>query len=298
MASYLVMKNNLLRSINRKVVFLISFLLPMLLCMLSGAINQLSETSVRIGVLGLKEVTKEEKEQTEMILKKSRNVSFAEADEKCRNTDLILGKYQLVIDVSDLFEKGELTTDSNYSKDYEDSMKQVFESAILSKKAADLSIFDEGGTTKEERAVAFLVTIFLIFATLYMSEAIKDKARGVTERVSYSPASRFSYGWGYDAYVFIMVKVQAVLACIVMQLLYHPSDNLLWILVIPIFIALVSTVYAKIICKITNSDASANITSSSLAAVCSLIGGTFIAVEHMPKILQYASVIRFAGGWS
>lgn len=291
MASYLVMKNNFQRSINRRGVFLITLLLPILFCLIAGAVNEWSETSVRLGVLGMENVTEKQREQTKEVLLESKNVTFEEADRDSVNTDLITGKYQMVADVRELFTKGVLQVDSNYSKEYEASLQQMISDGILLREAVDLSVFDEGATTKEERAVAFLVTIFLIFATLYRSEAIKDKANGLAERVHCSGVSRFAYGWGYDAYVFLMVEAQAAAACLVMQLVYAPSSSFLWILVIPSFIALVSTVYAKVICKLASSDASANITASSLAAVCSLLGGTFVAVENMPRILQFASVV-------
>ncbi|QHQ60931.1 ABC transporter permease [Anaerocolumna sedimenticola] len=62
------------------------------------------------------------------------------------------------------------------------------------------------------------------------------------------------------------------------------------------FIAVVACLYAAFLCGVIKNDMNANISASGLAVILSLLGGTFVAVENMPKVFQimsFASPIRW-----
>jgi ABC-2 type transport system permease protein len=61
--------------------------------------------------------------------------------------------------------------------------------------------------------------------------------------------------------------------------------------VIGVIIAGIATMFSTLICLASKSEMQANITASSLAAVMSLLGGTFIAIESMPRLLQVISLV-------
>ena len=55
------------------------------------------------------------------------------------------------------------------------------------------------------------------------------------------------------------------------------------------FILVVSNLYGIVVTRISKSEMMAGILGSSGAALFSLLGGTFVAVEQMPHFLQLMS---------
>ncbi|HBG8836756.1 TPA: ABC transporter permease, partial [Clostridioides difficile] len=95
---------NLKRNINKRIVFLVTLLFPIIIVILGVLANYISKPFFNIGILDeyknervLKESEKRTYENTIMALENTQGINTKIADFKTIKTDIITGKYSAVI---------------------------------------------------------------------------------------------------------------------------------------------------------------------------------------------------------
>lgn len=291
MGIYLVMINNIKRSLNHKVLLVITFLLPVILCMIAGSVP-FGKVSLRIGIVTLNrtEVTKE-MEALYQILDQTEGIKYEEAKEKTIHTDLIIGKYHAILDLRNNSEKEPFELISYQNDEKKLALQEVLMNGIL-QGGVSLNGLKKDGFSLTERSMALFLTLFLIFSSIHASTIIRDKHNGTFARYRFAKRNHTGYILGYFLHAFLITYVQILLCMISLFILQKGFTlTLMETLVTSLVITLIATIIAVFICYNCQSEVQANITTSSFAAIMSLLGGTFIAVEAMPGLLRILSVI-------
>ena len=255
MVSYLVMKNNIKRLFQKKSTYLLMVLIPVVLIFTGSLSVRMEDKQFRVGILGSNAYVISMAEQLEGM----ENVQYEVADEKTINTDQIMGKYHIILDEN----KG----DSGLTK---------------------LEKVSKQGTNKEmvllsarQRMASMLLTIYMIVATLYGMKFLQDKREGVVERVMFSGGTRCSYLMGCFLSSTIVTGIQLVIILPGWSLFDHNfTFSTVEIVQLFLFTLMISNLYGILISMISKSEMMAGILGSSVAAVCSILGGTFVAIDR------------------
>ena len=302
MECFPVMKNNLKRYYRHKTLFVITFLLPLILCVLFGLID-FDEVSLRVGVLSVEELT-ENSEPKEgdyrdilyQVLNQSKGITFSKAKEESLNMDLMTGHYQVILDCSGE-SLSELRVIAYKPENYTAFLQKAVTAAVINQEPLTLEGLKQKGLQKTERSITMLLTLFMVFTILYASLLIRDKQSGTYLRYQYAKNTKAGYIIGHVASVFIMTFLQ-VLIC--MALLSILSDGFYLSMpefgILAVVLAGLATLVAIVICLISKSEVQAGVLASSVAVLMSLLGGTFVAVDAMPwllRMISYASPMRW-----
>ncbi|MBH1939836.1 ABC transporter permease [Mobilitalea sibirica] len=292
MGIYLVMKNNLRRSLHHKLLFGITFLLPVILCLIAGSIK-LGGPSFRIGILvGNPNIKETLNEKVYPIIEISKGMKIEDVKEASLNTDLISGKYHVVMDYreSDAPENFELLSFQNESK--KALLHTSIQEAIRNHKEINLSGLSQKTLTATQRSVALLITLFMIISTIHAAPMILDRNNGTYTRYRFASIKSGGYVIGYGLYNFIITFIQISASILILSLVQSGFRlNFMASIIMAVAVALISVVFSILVSLFSKSEVQANITASSLAAVLSLLGGAFVAIESMPKLLQILSTI-------
>lgn len=291
MGIYLVTINNLRRCINHKMMLGITFFLPLLICLLVGGIK-FSGPSFRIGILNQDSIQQRKiaKEASD-ILRRSKGVSYAKADANTMNTDLMTGRYQMILDLRDKDNLNDYKLLGFQSSEKKKVIKNIIDQAILTNQPVDLFMMKKEGLSKTERSFAWLVTLFMVISTIQASKIILDRQTGTMMRYQFARKSRVGYVSGVILFNFIMTFIQLTLCLFLLKIVQTGYEiKPVAGLILCVVMAALAVLYSTLICMNCKNDVQANIIASSLAAVMSLLGGTFIAVENMPGVLQILSL--------
>jgi ABC-2 type transport system permease protein len=277
---------------------MLTFLIPIVLCLLFGLIK-FDKTSIRIGILEAQNGSKEsdEMEQLYKYLDESEGISYAPADSKSLNTDLMTGKFQVILDYTSNSKMQQFQLITYQNNNRRDILKAALVSAVTENKPLQLSGYQPEGLSATERSTALLVSLFLIFSVIHASSIIRDRQDGMLQRYLFARKAKASYVAGYMMHIFILTLIQ-ILVCMGVLLIVQKNFRpvLIEAILISTLIAGVSSIFSIIICMGSKSVVQANITASSLAAVMSILGGTFVSISAMPwllRMLSYASPIRW-----
>jgi ABC-2 type transport system permease protein len=267
--------------------------------MILGAVN-FGKITVRVGILGPETGFMDiaGKDEIYRLLDRSEGIRYAPADPDTLNTDLMTGRFQVVLDYreSETAESFELLSYQNEEKTA--FLKAMLQEAFSKQEPVKLTGLKPQGLSATERSIAMLFTMFLIFSTVHASMLIRDRQNGIISRYSFARKSSTSYAAGFFLQNLVLTFLQLLL-CMAALLLIQ-KDFLLTakeLLLCSVIMAFISSSFAILICLGSRSEVQSNIAASSLAAVMSLLGGTFVAVEAMPgllRILSYASPVRWA----
>jgi len=289
MGIYLVIKNNLKRSYNNRILFILMFVLPIILIVLGSFVNQINTVSMRVGIL----VGNDKSINTQLfhVLDQSKGIQYSLADKNHVNTDLITGRYHFVLD----FRESEGMTDFeilSYTSSLNTEIKDLLRTTFDTRVPIDLSDGQGNSMTSAQRMTAFLLTLLMITSTLNASNLIKDKSTGTLKRFCYAPTTTASYVGGNIMYNMILAICQIVFSVLFMKLFHLPYElKTSNILILGLIIISVATAYGTFISIISSSEMKANITASSITVLLAIMGGTFVPVDHMPKILKTISVV-------
>ncbi len=298
MGTYLVMINNFKRSFRHKEFFIIIFILPVILCILAGMVK-FGKVSIRVGLLGTEMSSTKLVDMDEMIdlLEQSKGIRYSFADEESLNTDLMTGKFNMILDFRNREVIGQFNLLSYQSEDNKIMLKTAFVEAITNKEPIQLGGLKKEGLSVAERSMALLLSMFMIFSTLHASAMIKDRKSGTFDRYQFARQGGSGYVLGYILYNFLITYGQILLCMVALTLIQKDfAISIVEGLLLSIVIAAIATIFSMLICMGSKSELQANITASALAAVMSLLGGTFVAVEAMPgllRVLSMASPIRW-----
>jgi uncharacterized membrane protein (DUF485 family) len=291
------MINNFRRNLNHKLLFAITFLLPVLLCLLIGVVH-FGKSDVRVGILkdttyqsdnNLKEVYK--------LLYHTEGIRYADATETSLNTDLITGRYQVVLDYRGSSGINDFHLISFQKKSKVTLIEETFRNAFGQKKPIFPMKADSKGMTASERNIAIMMSLFMVFSTMYSKTIVGDRQNGMVQRYRYARINSQSYIQGYLLFIFLIVFCQNLLGMgIIMAVQTKFSINLLECVLMSVIIAVISTLFGVLISVRSKSEVQVNIMASAITAILSLLGGTFVAVESMPgllRILSFVSPIRW-----
>lgn len=266
MAVYQVMNNNLKRVFQNKMTYIWMLVIPIAIGLFGIFGNRITEKSIRVGII-------ENQGNAEILEKlgKLENIQYQIADKDTIHTEQIMGKYQYVIDIDEI-EKANAVINE---------LEKVTEA---SENTNPLSV--------SARMAAMLMTAYMVIATLYAAKVIQDRDMGVIERFCLAGEKRLSYFGGYVVSTVVIVGVQIGIAFLLLSVLdkdFLPDMRIK--LLAAVMITGITTLYGVIHAFLYKKEMTANIMSSSVAILLSILGGTFVAVEKMPMVLQQISVI-------
>lgn len=266
MVSYLVMKNNLKRLLAKKSTYILMVIIPFVLILIGSVSVKIEKKGLRIGVIGSDEYL----ESIECNFENIDYIQYEKADKRTINTDQIMGKYHYIL-----------------KENADNKVFKEIKSFLTEKNNADIA-----GLSAQQRMISMLLTIYMTITTLYGMKYIQDKREGAVERVLVSGGTIRSYLTGGFLSTSVITGIQLI-AILSIWRVFDRDINLSVIEIISvfIFILIVSNIYGVIVTIISKSEMMAGILGSSVAVIFSILGGTFIAVENMPKVLQAVSIL-------
>lgn len=270
MASYLVMKNNLSRILVKKSTYLIMIFMPILLVLLGSLSVRLGERNIRVGVDGSQQFS----EHIQNQFLENERIAFQFTVNQRSQTDQIMGKYHYVIS---------------------ESTSDVEQKAIISNIQQALNKsnpFETNALSATHRMVTMLLTVYMTIGTIYGMKYHQDKRAGVVERFNVSVSYKSRYWVGFFLSNVLITGFQ-VLVILTFWTLLDKNFTLSFAALINVylFILVVSNAYAILITVISRSELMSGILGASLAVLLSILGGTFVAVENMPIILQQIGIV-------
>ncbi|HBN6107203.1 TPA: ABC transporter permease, partial [Clostridioides difficile] len=212
---------NLKRNINKRIVFLVTLLFPIIIVILGVLANYISKPFFNIGILDeyknervLKESEKRTYENTIMALENTQGINTKIADFKTIKTDIITGKYSAVI----YFNKNGFKLYSIKNKNTNDTLKYLIETYKKDPVPVDISKLQENTLGVLQRIIAFIVLFLMITSTVTASMIIKDKNSGTFTRVLYSPQNVRGYVLGNMLYNFTITYFQYIVSISIIKL--------------------------------------------------------------------------------
>ena len=213
MGIYLVTINNLKRCFHHKMLLGITLLLPVVICLIAGAIKPGSPT-LRVGLLYQNGIQQKHIAQDIMeILEKSKGIYFSKADINSFHTDMMTGRYQVILDLRHSSVVSDYKLITYQRKGKRKLLEGIFHQSVLNHKPLILDCMKKTSLTKTERTLALFVTIFMIISSIQASKIILDRQNGTLMRYQFARRNRIGYLLGSMLYNFIMTLIQ-LLRCL------------------------------------------------------------------------------------
>lgn len=290
-----IFKNNLRRNMNKRLVFLVTILFPIIVVILGVLANYISKPSFNIGILNdykneqiLNVSEKRIYENTIIALKNTQGINVETADLKTVKTDIITGKYSAVIH----FNKNDFKLYSIKDKDTNNTLKYLIERYKKEATTIDINKLQEISLGALQRIIAFIVLFLMITSTVTASMIIKDKNSGIFTRILYSPQNIKGYVLGNMLYNFTITYFQYIVSISIIKLLnIDIGMDYIELIFIGVWISALATSFGTFVSSLFNKEMYANLFSTCISLILSLIGGSFIPIEKMPTMLQKISII-------
>lgn len=299
---FIVFKANFRRVTNNKSKFFISLFIPIIAIVLAMFTNYISQPSINVAVV--QSANFSEGNRIVSLLKETSGMNVKVVDNKLIKTDVILGKYSEVITFKKEFKKGEKLGNI---KDYFDfytvsdeklnqGMEGIIKTYLVSNKTINIDSIDEelqkGQLSKAARIISFLATVLLITCVVNAALMIKDKEENTFNRFMYSPNKSFQYILGNVLYNYVFSYIQLFIAILTTYILgMRIGIDLRTLLCYGLLLVLVTTTFGTFLGCLFKKELYANLFAGSISLILSLIGGTFIIYDKMPKGLQILSTI-------
>lgn len=283
---FIVFKNNFKRALHKKTTFFIKLLLPTLVVMLGIAANYANNPVVNIGIVYSGENVKAE--AVMQALNDTPGIEARSVNPNMVNTDVILGKYTAVLE----FGEDSFTLYSVKDENTRSSLEQLTENYIENQTPVNVDFLQAYNLSIAQRTTAFILLFLMITATITAALMIKDKNNGTFKRFLHSPQNAVTYVFGNVTYNFLITYFQFFVSVSVVELLgTNIGFDYLNFLVMGIWAAVLATAFGTCMASLFNNEMYANLLSTCIVLILSLIGGTFIPFHRMPAGLQYISVI-------
>ena len=254
LAAYLVMKNNLKRYFQSKMTYILVLIIPILISIIGIISTNLATEKIKIGSENLVSEANIEKSQ------------FVKIEKDSIHTDYIMGKYDYVL---------------QGTKEDTKNIQEIIENKI-----------NKTGLTGKKQLVALLITAYLVIATLYASKQIVDQSTKTLQRFCYAGNKKIDYLLGTFLSTGIIVFLEVNAALLIFYFIAPDfSYSIIEIIGLGLKITAITSIFASVLSQITHSEMSANLAASFFSIFSSIIGGTFIAVDAMPKLLQLLSIL-------
>lgn len=287
MSWFIVFTNNVKRSLNKKATFLVTIVIPIIVVILGICANYVSMPSFNIGILDANQ--SEVSQNVIQTLKNADGIHVGLADRNTIHTDIITGKFSAIVDFLD---EDNFILYSVKDESIQKNLKQLIDSCITNHTSIDINSLQENSLGVAQRTIAFIVLFLMITSTGTASLMIKDKISGTYTRFMYSPQKSGTYIMGNVFYNFLISYFQFFIAVSVTELFrINMGISYSNLLVMGIWVAALSTSYGTCITSMFAKEMYANLFSTFIALILSLIGGTFIAFDKMPLMLQRISII-------
>lgn len=286
MTGLTILRNNFKRKLTKKTSFLITLLIPVFVVILGIAANMVSKPSFTIGIVDL-EPTAKSKQAVE-ALKKTSGIEVENAPLATIKTDVITGHYSAVIEFSnDSFQISSVKDQQTI-----DTLSQVIKTYFKHPIPIDIEPLFGTSLGAAQRICAFIILFLMITATINASLITKDKNNGTLRRIKFSPCSATSYVAGNVLFNFVITYFQFVIAVSVIKI-FQLNTGISYenYLVMGIWATLFATAFGTCMASIFKQEMQVNLFATCIAMILSLLGGTFIALEKMPVMLQQISVI-------
>ncbi|MHC1684725.1 MAG: ABC transporter permease [Clostridiaceae bacterium] len=298
---FLVFSSNFKRALSDKRKFIINLLIPVATIILAMFVNYVSTPSITIGVV--KNNDFDEENRIISLLDNTKGINVKIIEDNLLKSDTILGKYGGVIVFDKSFEKNEVKELDNYLKFYNvkdektnDMMKNLIKVYLKGNNPIDMesaiSEMESGTLTRGERVIAFLATVLLISAVVNAAILIKDRDENTFNRFIYSPNNKFKYIMGNILYNYVFSYMQLFIAITITQIIGMDLGlSLGTLLCYGMILTLLMTTFGTFIACIFKKELYANLFAAAISLILSLVGGTFIIYDKMPKGLQLLSTI-------
>jgi len=282
----IVFKNNFKRGLHKKTAFFISLLLPIVVVMLGIVANYANNSVANIGVVYSGENVKAK--TVMQALNDTPGIEARLATPDMINTDIILGKYTVVVE----FAQDSFTLSSVKDENTLLNIGHLIENYIENPTPVNADFLQEHNLSIAQRISAFILLFLMITATITASLMIKDKNNGTFKRFLYSSQNAVTYVLGNITYNFVITYFQFFVSVSLTELLgINIGISYLNFLVIGIWVAALATAFGTCMASFFNNKMYSNLLSTCIVLILSLIGGTFIPFHKMPTGLQYISVI-------
>ncbi|QAA33580.1 ABC transporter permease [Clostridium manihotivorum] len=301
MGIFLVTRNELIRSFKYKKKLVLTFLVPVFAVIVAIGVNSLMNPSINIGIIdnGSGQVYQQFKDKTNSI--SGLNIKYA--NKGSINTDMILGKYAVVIELNKDQSFVVTCLDSKFQENVNEIMKNYFTTGEVKGFEDILTKMESDSMTAAQRGGGFILLTLIITCTLAACNIIRDQQEGTLRRFLISPNKPVIYILGTFLYNFLSTIVQIVVSVGVLSML--PIDigvNSMQLLLIGLIIAVVASSLSCLIVNLCKTELQASIIASVVALIMSLLGGSFLPLNKMPTVLKYISnstitkwVIMFIG---
>lgn len=299
---FIVFKNNFKRAFNEKGKFFINFLIPVVAIVLAIFVNYLSTPSINIGVVSKKDFA--EQKRMVSLMKQTKGINIKAADISTIKTDTILGKYDGVITFKKQFAKGEVKNIDDYfdfytvkDKRINSAMKGIVKAYLYTDKSINMKelskTMDDNTLSKTTRILSFLAMTLFITCTVNAAVIIRDKSENTFCRFMYSPNRNIQYILGNVMYNYVFTYIQLVLSLLLIKLFVITlSISYGTLLSFGLVLVLLATTFGTFMTCIFTKELYANLFSSAISMILSLIGGSFIVYSKMPHGLQVLSSIN------
>ena len=286
MTGLTILRNNFKRKLTKKTGFLVTLLIPIFVVILGIAANMVSKPSFTIGIVDSEPTAKSE--QVVEALKATTGIEVENALPATIKTDVITGHYSAVIE----FSSGSFQISSVKDQQTIDTLSHVIETYLERPTPIDIEPLFGTSLGAAQRICAFIILFLMITATINASLITKDKNNGTLRRIQFSPCSAASYVAGNVLFNFAITYVQFFIAVSVIKLFQMDTGiSYANFLIMGIWATLFATAFGTCMASIFKVELQVNLFATCIAMILSLIGGTFIAFEKMPVMLQRISVI-------
>lgn len=283
MNSFRIVVNNFKRNCNHKTGFLVTLVIPILVVILGVFANNKSQPSFMIGVTG-----GEHSSAIVNTLSHTNGITTGEANPDTIKIDLITGKFSAIVSFS-------ISDYELYSIKHEktnEALKQMIDSCKTTTTPVSIETIIGPKMSVAERTIAFIVLFLMVTSTVTASIMIKDKNNGTLKRYYYSPQKPISYLLGNFIYNYLITFLQFFIAITFIHL-FRIEIGIGYgnLILTGIWLSGLATAFGTFFSSIFQKEMYANLFATFTALILSLVGGTFIAFDKMPSMLQKISVI-------
>lgn len=295
MSIYLIVKNEIKRSMRKKKKLAITLIVPVIAVIFAICINTIMKPSINLGIIN--------KDSSEIGTSFKTKVSYIEgvkitnAQEDIINTDLIMAKYVAVIE----FDANNHIKLYCMDNELKGNIQEIVNNFIITKEVTGLEDMlikmQKESMTVAERSIGFILLTLIVTCVFTACNIIKDKEEGTLKRYVLTPNTPSSYVLGNFLFNFIITLLQIIISTLIIGILKLDIDiNLLQFLLIGVIIAFTATSIATLVVSLVNTELKASLLASSFGMIISLLGGSFLPLEKMPdgiKIISNISITKW-----
>lgn len=281
-----ILKNNFKRKISKKSNFIFTFIIPICVVILGIIANVISKPSFTIGIINSSSTSISK--QVIKSLKSTLGLEVKNAFKTTMQTDIITGRYSAIIE----FSNSGFKINSVKDKQTVDRLYYLVQKYMEQPAPINIENLFDTAIDISQRICAFTVLFLMITATINASIITKDKNNKTFYRIKYSPCSTSSYILGNILFNFIITYFQFLISVSVIEL-FNLSIGISYknYIVMGIWIVLFAVAFGSCMASLFYQEMQVNLFAACIALILSLIGGSFIALDRMPYLLQQFSII-------